>query len=417
MLDIVEIIKQVGFNLDIGYWLIDLESRTVYWPRGLGRPAGHEGERGYVVSSLDKTLAQIDEADQGHFRAFLADILKGAGDYPIEVTHNATWGAKIRVRLAGRQLGVGKDAKIVGLVEVIDRWREAERLAKSLSFIIEALFISSDDGIVIFDNQLKIRRLNRNALDLFGITEADEERGDWSETIEEKLPRSTRDALLEAIENSVAVSGTLNLGGLGGSRLAWRANPWGSGIGEMSGLVMTVQTKASGQGRSALAAERELLRAEVASLHAEKPAPPPPVLPPAPRLASTDPDGHSHRALEWVKHPIVLVSISTGEVVFANRSARDHFHLPSGRRIFVENVYDLSGFACDVDPLAITSAGGVVSRLRLGARVGRMLDYDEDLLFIEYHDDIPHPIPHPVSRPLTSPTPAPAAPPAARASR
>lgn len=411
MLDIVEIIKKVGYELDIGYWLIDLDSRTVYWPRGLGRPVEQDGERSYAASSLDKTLAQIDEADQGRFRTFLADILKGVGNYPIEITHNASWGAKIRVRMAGRQLGVGKEAKIVGLVEVIDRWREAERLAKSLSFIIEALFISSDDGILIFDNQLKIRRLNRNALDVFGITEADEDRGDWSETIEAKLPRSTREALLDAIENSVAVSGTLNLGGLGGARLVWHANPWGSGIGDMSGLVMTVKAKVPNRVRTALVAERELLNAEAPSISAREPLPPapPPELPPVPRARTADPDGQRHRALEWVKHPVTLVSISTGEIVFANRSARDHFHLSGDKRIFVENVYDLSGFACDVDPLVITTAGGNVVRLRLGARVGRMLDYDEDLLFIEYHDEIPHHVPH-ASRSPAVPAARPASP-------
>ena len=407
MLDLVEIVKQVGYTLDIGYWMIDLDSRTVYWPRGLGRPRDVEGDKGYVASSLEKTLSMIEDPDQGRFRTFLADILKGQGEHPIEVTFNATWGAKIRLRMAGRQVGHGKEAKIIGLVEVIDRLKEAERLAKSMSFIVEALFISSDAGIVLFDNGLKVRRLNRNAMELFGVTEADEERGDWAELIEQKLPKSVREALTEAIDNSAAVSGTLNLGGLGGARLAWRANPWGNGVGDMSGLVMTVTSKAKTQPqlRTALLAERELLGAEkspilLRELHrepveaSEPVAPSVPVeLPPAPKVAADDPDGHRHRALEWVKHPIVLVSITTGELVYANRTAREHLHLPHEGRIFVENVYDLSGFACDVDPLAITTAGGKVVRLRLGARVGRMTDYDSDLLFVEYHEDVHRPIP------------------------
>ncbi len=401
MYDLVEVIKQVGYTLDIGYWLIDLDSRTVYWPKGLGRPHDEEGDRGYVATPLDKTLGQIEEADQGRFRAFLADILKGGAHHAIEITHNATWGAKIRLRLAGRQVGTGKDAKIIGLVEVIDRWREAERLAKSMSFIVEALFISSEGGIILFDNQLKVRRLNRNALDLFGITEADEERGDWAETIEAKLPRSTREALLEAIENSAAVSGTLNLGGLGGARLGWRANPWGNGSGDMSGLVMMFNSKAPKQVRTALLAERELLRGEGSPILVRDPEPPPPKieLPPVPKSAATGPEDHRHRALEWVKHPVLLVSISTGEIAFANRSAREHFHLAMEERIFVENLFDLSGFPCDVDPLAINAAGGTVTRLRLGARVGRMLDYDEDLLFIEYHEEVHRPVPHAPPRP------------------
>lgn len=405
MLDFVEIVKQVGYTLDIGYWLIDLDSRTVYWPRGLGRPRDQDGDRGYIASSLEKTLAQIEDVDQGRFRTFLADILKGQGDHPIEVTFNASWGAKIHLRLAGRQVGHGKDAKIIGLVEVNDRLKESEHLAKSMGFIVEALFISSDAGIVLFDDRLQVRRLNRNALELFGITDADEESGNWAELIEQKLPKSVREALTEAIENSAAASGTLNLGGLGGTRLAWRANPWGNGVGDMSGLVMTVtsKVKAQPQIRTALLAEREILasgkspllaREDVARRAQETADLPVPVdLPPPPKVAEDDPEGHRHRALEWVKHPIVLVSISTGELIYANRTARDHLRLPAEGRIFVENVYDLSGFASDVDPLAITTAGGKVVRLRLGARVGRMTDYDADLLFVEYHEDVHRTIP------------------------
>ena len=47
-----------------------------------------------------------------------------------------------------------------------------------------------------------------------------------------------------------------------------------------------------------------------------------------------------------------------------------------------------------------TTAGGHVTRLRLGARVGRMTDYDADLLFIEYHEDVHRPIPHAAPRPV-----------------
>ena len=158
-------------------------------------------------------LTQIDAEDQGRFRAFLADILKGRPDRTIEITHNASWGGRVRLRLGGKQVGHGRDSKIIGLVEVIDRWREAEKLAKSMGFVVEALFISSEAGIILFDNQLKIRRLNRNAMVLFGLTDADEERGDWAELIEERLPKPMRDTLFEAIENSAAVSGTLSTTG------------------------------------------------------------------------------------------------------------------------------------------------------------------------------------------------------------
>lgn len=406
MLDFVEVIKQVGYTLDIGYWLIDLDSRVVYWPRGLGRPKGDDGDRGYHASPLDKVMGQIAEDDQGRFRAFLADILKGHSEHALEMSIRASWGNVIRVRLAGRQVGTGKDAKIIGLVEVIDRWKESEKLAKSLSFIIEALFISSDSGIVIFDDQLRVRRLNRNALDLFGVTEAEEESGDWAAIIEKRLPRGTRELLVDAIENSAAVSGTLSLGGLGGPRLAWRANPWGSGgPGDMSGLVMTVNAKR--QIRLADLAEREALR-DVAAVTAPV-APEPPTLPPAPIAPKTgdgsDAGEERHRALEWVKHPVLLISIRTGEIAFANRSARDVYHLPADKRSFVENLYDLSGFSCDVDPLAITAAGGHVLRLKLGARVGRMLDYDADLLFVEYHEAVPHLHPHAPPRPAAAPPP------------
>ena len=386
MPDLSEIIQKVGYALDIGYWLIELDTRVVYWPKGLGRPHDVSGDSGYHAASLDRILAMIDETDQARFRGFLAEILSADGeDRVAEVGVTASWGGHVRVRLAGRKVGSGKETRIIGLLEVITHWKETERLAKSLGHIVEALFISSDAGIVIFDSDLKVRRLNRNALDLFAISEADEADGNYSAALEAKLPASIRDLLKEAIETSSAVSGTLSLGGLGGARLSWRANPWGDGSGDSSGVVMVFNPK-----RLARAADL----AEIELRPARRPEPAPaaaPALPPRPAVAAAEPPETRHRALEWVKHPIVLVSITTGEIAYANRHAREFYHLPSGKRWFVENLYDVSGFTCDPDPLAIVEAGGYVLRLKLGARVGRMFDYDDDLLFVEYHAEVPHP--------------------------
>lgn len=381
MTDLAEIIQKVGYSLDIGYWLIELDPRIVYWPKGLGRHARTAEESGYQVSTLDKVTAMIDEPDQGRFRGFLADILHADGaDRVIEITFCSSWGARIQLRLAGHKVGHGKNARIIGLVEVITHWKESERLAKSLGFIIEALFISSDSGIVIFDSALRVRRLNRNALDLFAISDADEADGNYSAAIEAKLPAQIRDLLLEAIETSSAVSGTLALGGLGGARLSWRANPWGTDGADMSGIVMVFNPKRLA--RAADDAERAARPAPVVA----KP-PPPLIAVPSPREEAPD---RRHRALEWVKHPIVLASISTGEIAFANRAAREYYHLPPAKRCFVENLYDVSGFPCDPEPAVVAEAGGHLLRLKLGARVGRMFDYDEDLLFIEYHVETPH---------------------------
>jgi hypothetical protein len=130
-------------------------------------------------------------------------------------------------------------------------------------------------------------------------------------------------------------------------------------------------------------------------------------LPPPPAARHEVSPDRSHRALEWVKHPIVLASLSTGEIAFANRAARELYRLPAGKRSFVENIFDLSGFTCDPDPVAIVEAGGHLLRLKLGARVGRMFDYDDDLLFIEYHADVAHP--HPQPRPVPTAVPVAAA--------
>lgn len=402
MMDLVEIVKQVGYSLEIGYWFVEIERRIVYWPKGLGRPAHAPGATGYQAGELDKIIAMIDGPDQGRFRAFLTDILHADGaDRVIELTVNSSWGARIEVRLAGRRVGHGKEARIIGLLEVIDRWKKSERLAKSLGFIVEALFISSDSGIVIFDSGLHVRRLNRNALDLFGITEADEADGSYSAALEAKLPQNIRALLEEAIESSSAVSGTLALGGLGASRLTWRANPWGDGQGEMSGIVMVFNPKRLARAADLVDLE---LRAEVAAKAGAQAAKP--TLPPPPAARHDEAPDRRHRALEWVKHPIVLVSISTGEIAFANRAARELYRLPAGKRCFVENVYDVSGFTCDPDPVTIVEAGGHLLRLKLGARVGRMFDYDDDLLFIEYHADVAHPRPQPRPAATAVPTAA-----------
>lgn len=403
MSDLIEIIKQLGYRLDIGYWMIDVDKRILYWPKGLGLPEGQEGDRRYFASGIDRVLERILPADQGRFRTFLAEILRTGEDATIEITIDASWGGRVQLRLAGRRVGQGKDTRIVGLIEVINRWREAERLAKSLSFIIEALFISSDSGIVIFDGQLRVRRLNRHALELFGIDEAHENTVDWGETIEKTLPRSTRELLLEAIANSSAVSGTIALAGLGGPRLSWRANPWGIGDGDLSGLVMVVEQKK--RMRTAMLAEHEALAGPTPPSPAPiRVAPPPPEPRPAPPvMPEGHPDeaaSHRHRALEWVKHPILLVSITTAEVVFANRAAREAFAIPGDHRTFVENVFDVSGFACEIDTPRILASGGHMIHLVLGARVGRMVDYDDDLLFVEYHEISPHHHPHTAPRTL-----------------
>ena len=387
MTDLVDVVQKVGYALGIGYWLIELDTRIVYWPKGLGRPNGGAGDDGYHATSLDRVLAMIDEADQGQFRGFLAEILSADGaDRVTEVGVTATWGGHIRVRLAGRKVGTGKGARILGLLEIVTQWKETERLAKSLGHIVEALFISSDSGIVIFDSDLKVRRLNRNALDFFAVSDADEADGNWSAAIEAKLPAKIRDLLEEAIAGSSAVSGTLSLGGLGGPRLTWRANPWGDGTGDMSGVVMVFNPQR-------LTRAADLAEIEVRPRPPVAPAAAAPTLPPPPAAKTRTGEAvdQRHKALEWVKHPIVLVSITTGEIAYANRHARELFHLPAGKRCFVENLYDVSGFTCDPDPLAIVAAGGHVLRLKLGARVGRMFDYDDDLLFVEYHPDAGHP--------------------------
>ncbi len=398
MADLVEIVQQVGYSLDIGYWFVELEKRIVYWPKGLGRPAHAPGDTGYQASPLDKVITMIDEPDQGRFRAYLTDILHAEGvDRVIEVAVNTTWGARVQVRLAGRRVGHGKETRIIGLLELITRWKETERSAKTLGFIIEALFISSDSGIVIFDGDLQVRRLNRNALDLFGITEADEAEGNYSAALEAKMPPRIRNLLREAIESSSAVTGTLALGGLGAPRLSWRANPWGDGRGDMSGIVMVFNSKRLTRAADLADIELRPTAATKAGAQAAPPTPTP-TLPPPPAARHDEAPERRHRALEWVKHPIVLASLSTGEIAFANRSARELYHLPVGKRWFVENIYDVSGFTCDPDPLVIVEAGGHLLRLKLGARVGRMFDYDEDLLFIEYHADVVRP--HPQARPL-----------------
>jgi PAS domain-containing protein len=393
MADLVEIIQKVGYALNIGYWLVEIDTRTVYWPKGLGRPADIGGDRGYFASPLDRITAMVDAADQGRFRAFLADILAADGHYrTIEISFNSTWGARVAVRLAGSKVGVGKEARIIGLLEVFTHQRETERLAKSLGHIVEALFISSDSGIVIFDQNLEVRRLNRNALDLFRISEADEAAGNYSAAIEAKLPAETRELLKEAIATSSAVSGTLSLGGLGSPRLSWRANPWGSDTDDMNGVVMVFTPK-----RLPRAADVAEIEVRPKPRNAPEAATSTQVLPPVPKVVTVDPPAQRHKALEWVKHPVVLVSISTGEIVFANRHARELYHLPPGKRWFVENLFDVSGFECDPDPLAIVAGGGHSLRLKLGARVGRMFDYDDDLLFIEYHADAVHPHPRAVA--------------------
>jgi PAS domain-containing protein len=394
MPDLSEIIQKVGYALDIGYWLIEVETRVVYWPKGLGRPSDIPGDSGYQATSLDRILDMVDNADQGRFRGFLADILTAEGaERDIEIGVTASWGSHVPVRLAGCKVGSGKETRIIGLLQVVTRWKDTERVAKSLGHIVEALFISSDAGIVLFDSELKVSRLNRNALDLFAISDADEAGGNYSAAIEAKLPAKTRELLKEAIETSSAVSGTLSLGGLGSPRLAWRANPWGDGSGEASGIVMVFE-------RSRLSRVADLAEVELRKGRPEAPAAiaaapttfaAAPTLPPPPAARADEPPETRHRALEWVKHPIVLVSIATGEIAFANRHAREFYHLPAGKRWFVENLYDVSGFTCDPDPLAIVAAGGHVLRLRLGARVGRMFDYDDDLLFIEYHEEVQRP--------------------------
>lgn len=380
----------------VGCWIVDLERRLVYWPKGLGSAEAGAIEWGLHAIPLDRAMRNVDAADRETVRRFFADILARRPVDAIEFTQRTSWGVEMRLHMDGRRIGSGSDTRVVGFVKVIHGHRHHERLAESLRGVVEALFSTVTCGLVVMDETLAIRNANRNALELFGaMAGPDEVHDDWMDVIEAAWPASARRRLLSVIADAAPASGTFSLGGLGGKRMSWRAMPWRGVTGEVTGLVVAVDCRRFI--RSADLAERMTLmmngRPVGLSDVADRDEAEEPEAELAPRGRDDTAAAH-HAVLEWVKNPILLISIGSGEVVFANRAARELFRLTVDSRAFAANLPELSGFGTALD--GEVSVDGTLLHLMLGARVGRMVDYDPDLLFVEYHD-LPLPHAHPAA--------------------
>lgn len=385
----LELFDPQNHRAGVGCWVVDLERRLVYWPKGLGDVAADKVEWGLHAIPLDRAMAQVDASDRDTVRRFIADMAARRPADAIEFTQHTSWGTDVRLHMDGRRIGSGADARIVGFVKVIHSRRHHERLAESLRGVLEALFSTVTCGLVVMDEHLTVCNANRHALELFGaITVHHELRHDWTGHIEALWPEPARRRLREAVTTGAPVAGAFSLGGLGGKRMSWRATPWQSVTGEVTGLVVAIDCRRFI--RSADLAERMTLMMGGRAIDLSDVADP--VDDDEPEVAAPprrdDAAAAHHAVLEWVKHPILLISIASGEVVFANRSARDLFQLATADRAFAANLPELSGFGTPIDEDA--PPDGMLVHLMLGARVGRMVDYDSDLLFVEYHD-LPHP--------------------------
>lgn len=339
--------KEMALELDVGTWMIDFGNESIYWPKGLGLD---KVKKTYGWTPLTAVADLYEESERRRFFAFVEDLLQHPNqDRIIRVTARGPAEARIPLRLCGRAVRSEKETVVFGLIEALPGKSEGDDLAKTLSAVLDGVFLASDAGTVVFDEMIRIRRMNPAAIRILaGGGGGDATGARLFALAEERLPASLTAALAECLEKRAAVGGQVEFDA-GGPRYGWRANPYGIGGGGR-GVVLVLN-------------------------------------PPAPAArggAKAATPARMFQILDYVQHPTVVVASDSAEIRFANRPARQMLKLADDQRYRVRNLAELSGqhlaratggeFRLDVLPVT----------LPMGARITRAAEIDQDLLLVEY---------------------------------
>lgn len=343
---------EAALALDIGSWTIDFNREAVHWPLGLGL---ENAKKRYVWSPLSEVADLYAEADRVRFLAYLQDLLRHPGqDRAIDLFAKMPGGGHVGLRLSGRALLSAERSVAFGVVQCIDKLREAETLAKGVSGILEAVFLATDAGVLVFDDHVRIRRINPAALRLFDVDPGEGPRNRAMAAVQALLPAELVEELAHCVHHRAAASGTINLAGAA-KPLLWRVNPYGRGENGLNGVVLLMT-----------------------------PPPPPPPLPRPDRQAGpAEGDGMALRILEDLRDPVVVVSMKTARVRFANQQGRNLLRMQDGHQYHVNNLYEVTRHMTRYQPPR-DQIRHLPVKLPGGARVTRMTEADDELLVFEY---------------------------------
>lgn len=338
-----EIFRDVGLPLGIGQWFVDLQKMQLYWPRGI---ASQSAIVIYSWASFNEVVDRHFSENRSRFMGFIAQVVRSPNeDHTITIQARNLQNELVPLKLSARSVRDSDGAYIYGLMQTTRHSLELENQAHSLSLILDAVFSAVDGGMIVFDDQLRVRRANRKAIALLGITDLDRQPVDIFADVEARSPQEITSQLAEALRQRASVSGVYQPPR---TREAyhWRGTPWGrTGIGAR-GVVAIFSRQEESTTTTATKLDR-------------------------------------YGVLEHIHTPVVIVQLGTAEVCYANLAARTSLQLDGAQKYFVRNLVELCGRA--VPPVAYEQIrrGAQFVNLRSGARVSK-LQGQPDALLVEY---------------------------------
>jgi hypothetical protein len=343
MVDREALYRDIALSLDVGYWMLDCARESIYWPKGLGV---EKVQKSYGWTPLGEVAQFYDEPERLRFFGYVRDLLANPNsDRRLDIVARGPAGARIPLRMCGRAVRDDRDLYVFGVIEAAPVARDRDDGGRLSSALNDSILAATDSGVLLFDETMNLRRTNAAALQMFAPAAGDGPAA--LAATAERLPADMMKAIAEAFARRAGTAGRIILAD--GRRATWRATPyWLGPQGPRGGLVVV---NAMGAARAAAAA------------------------PPAGRFD----------VLEHLVHPVVIVSATAADLKYANRPAHKMLHLADNTRYRVRNLFEVAG------PMAVARVQPPDPRadilpvaLPMGARIARMGEPDEDLLFVEY---------------------------------
>jgi PAS domain-containing protein len=371
------ILYECGAAAGIGFWRFDAERGLLHWPRGFG-PARDEsygswwrlGDFGQFFEASDRTRL-FDYYEN----LFAPENPPFTLEIPVQ-----TDGRRIQLRIEGKQLRISEHLLAGGLVRDISRRADAEERAKSLTQILEAMLGTVHSGVIVLDVQGQVRKANRMAMDMFGVTLSGPIDTPAFHRLAANLPPSLQETAQRCRLTRARVEGS-SVGASGlAEPLTWEANPWGRG-----GVVVVVRPEGFFGAKMAAVLAAETKTAGEA-----------PILTPSapPLLAGSAPAAdasvaaaavaNSRALLEYVRHPCLIIQTRDATIDYANKFAREKLGIKTGVTSHVNNLFELTGRHPPRHVYVTADRFNTIVTLPMGARVARMNDIDPDLYFVEY---------------------------------
>lgn len=372
------ILYECGSAAGIGFWRFDAERGLLHWPRGFG-PARDESYGSWW------RLGDFGQFFEASDRARLFDYYENlfAPENPpftLEIPIK-TEDRRIQLRIEGKQLRLSEHLFAGGLVRDITRRADAEERARSLTQILEAMLGTVHSGVIVLDGQGQVRKANRMAMDIFGVTLQGPIDTPALHRLGANLPPSLLETAQRCRQTRTRIEGT-SAGAPGFTEpLTWEANSWGRG-----GVVVVVRPE--GFFGAKVAAALAAAKARSAEAGQATPTAPPPAASagasPANETISAAAVASSRALLEYVRHPCLIIQTRDATVDYANKFAREKLGIKTGVTSHINNLFELTGRHPPRHVYVTADRFNTIITLPMGARVARMNDIDPDLYFVEY---------------------------------